>query len=211
MQLFSSVFEFCLFLMFSHSYISKNFPNFYTSVSFNLIYTFSNLQIQLQNFIAFANKLKLPSDDRLQLSFIKDNEIVSVLYGKEDEIKNLILSKENYDFVLIYKNNNTSILKKPKDTQCIFSKSVNYKFVLLELRIPGKDLIKFDLDNFMVANNLFDHMFLSFYFKHYHALSIPNEYEITMYDQHVNKQVLNEKKGILLHEDNYTIEPLKEE
>jgi len=67
-------------------------------------------------------------------------------------------------------------------------------------------LIKFDLDHFMVDNNVFDSMFFTYFFKHSFNISLPSQYEIILYDQHVNKEVINEKKVLILKSDNYVIE-----
>lgn len=226
MIFFSSVFEFMFFLFMTNKYFKKNYPDqhnkFIVNASYNCIYYFSFVQIQMTKLAILLNdkyfdfvKLNKQIIEYIDVDYILDNAtIYSNTYEKTTK---MILEKSfeipaNFNFVILYNNNNNNKLISnafPLTKNIIEYKETNYKFVLSEIEINGK-IIKVDFKtnnyNFMVSNNIIDLKFIFYFMKKYYSIEYNfDSYKLKILDQSVNEIVLNETQKLALYLENYEI------
>ena len=226
MIFFGSIFEFLLFLYLADNYFKINYPEQHTKFiiesSYNLIYYFSFVQIQLTKLGSYlSNKY---------VTFIKSNprlsEIVDKLERKQQNTIEYILNDSNlvlynkperFDFI-IYSDfkenkNNKLILRELSDTETIKYEQTKYNFILCEIKI-GDKVTKIDFKgdnyNFMIVNNKIDASFVNYFMKKYYMYEDNSDvscfdYKIKILDQNVNEVVLDTTKEIVLGLENYEV------
>ena len=227
-QLLNSLLVGVLFIDMLERRFPEGFKNYAISVSYNIIYFYSNSQILFMKYNKKFNEfiensptlLKIKKDFELLMKprnlttyeFIKDGKPIS-LFSKESS---------DYDFTVVsWFNEDTNYIHKKivydKEEQTLtLPETSDIKFILLEFKVGENKLHKIDLKtdniNFNIVGNSFTRQFFIYYLKQ--VLKINEEFNendkfsLKIVDYDVNSTVIDftdKNESILLEKTSYKI------